>query len=282
MKSFLLLTLILSLNIARPVIAEEAGSAAIDKLGRLNGQALACRQVEVSTKARNALIAHAPKTQQTGDAFDAATNRSFLAPAPCGDRQRLATEVDAAIIELRLAFPSIRQDAALEPATAEIVTRYLLQDQNGRAVSDQDFHGRFQLITFGYTNCPDVCPTTLSEMAAIMKALGEVAGKLQPIFITVDPERDTPVVLQNYTRFFDTRILGMTGPPELIRRVADNYKVRFEKVSEAGAPSDRYAMDHSAGMFLLGPDGRFLAKFAYAMPVPELTRRIADYLKTAP
>lgn len=278
-----LLSLALILGVALPALADDAaGQAAIEKLGRLNGQALACRQVDVSAKARNALIANAPKTQQTGDAFDAATNRSFLSPAACGDRQRLATEVDAAILELRLAFPTARHEASAEPVSAEIVTRYLLQDQNGRTVTDQDFRGRFQLITFGYTFCPDVCPTTLSEMAAVMKELGESASKLQPLFITVDPERDTLAVLRNYTAFFDARILGLTGSPELIRRVADNYKVRFEKVQEAGAPADRYAMDHSAGMFLLGPDGRFLAKFAYAMPVQELTRRIGDYLKTAP
>lgn len=262
----------------------KAGMAAIEKLGGLNGQALACRQMAISSKAKQALVAHAPKTQQSGDVFEAATNRVFLAPESCGNQQHMATELDAAIIELRVAFPSVRHEATTESSdpSAEIVTRYLLADYDGRAVSNQDFRGRFQLITFGYTYCPDVCPTTLSEMAAVMKALGDAAKKLQLIFITVDPERDTPALLKTYTQFFDPRILGLTGSPELIRRVADNYKVRFEKVQEAGAPADRYAMDHTAGMYLLGPDGRFLAKFPYAMPVQELTRRIGDYLKTAP
>ncbi len=287
-----LFSLALMLGCAVPVGAEEAagastsaraGMAAIEKLGGLNGQALACRQMAISVKAKQALVANAPKTEQTGEAFEAATNRAFLSPAACGDRQRLATEVDAAIIELRLAFPSVRHEATAETgaSSAEIVTRYLLVDHNGRTVSNQDFRGRFQLITFGYTYCPDVCPTTLSEMAAVMKELGEAAKQLQPIFITVDPERDTQAVLKTYTQFFDPRILGLTGSPEFIRRTADNYKVRFEKVQEAGAPADRYAMDHSAGMYLLGPDGRFLAKFAYAMPVQELARRIGDYLKAA-
>lgn len=288
----LLLSFALMLGCAVPVCAEEAagastsaraGAAAIEKLGGLNGQALACRQMAISVKAKQALVANAPKTQQTGEAFEAATNRAFLSPAACGDRQRLAIEVDAAIIELRLAFPSVRHEATADTgaSSAEIVTRYLLVDHNGRTVSNQDFRGRFQLITFGYTYCPDVCPTTLSEMAAVMKELGEAAKQLQPIFITVDPERDTQAVLKTYTQFFDPRILGLTGSPEFIRRTADNYKVRFEKVQEAGAPADRYAMDHTAGMYLLGPDGRFLAKFAYAMPVQELTRRIGDYLKAA-
>lgn len=289
----LLLSFALMLACAVPVHAEEAagasasaqaGAAAIEKLGGLNGQALACRQMAISVKAKQALVANAPKTQQTGEAFEAATNRAFLSPAACSDRARLITEVDAAIIELRLAFPSVRHEATADTgaSSAEIVTRYLLVDHNGRTVSNQDFRGRFQLITFGYTYCPDVCPTTLSEMAAVMKELGEAAKQLQPIFITVDPERDTQAVLKTYTQFFDPRILGLTGSPEFVRRTADNYKVRFEKVQEAGAPADRYAMDHSAGMYLLGPDGRFLAKFPYAMPVQELTRRIRDYLKTVP
>ena len=289
----LLLSFALMLACAVPVHAEEAagasasaqaGAAAIEKLGGLNGQALACRQMAISVKAKQALVANAPKTQQTGEAFEAATNRAFRSPAACSDRARLITEVDAAIIELRLAFPSVRHEATADTgaSSAEIVTRYLLVDHNGRTVSNQDFRGRFQLITFGYTYCPDVCPTTLSEMAAVMKELGEAAKQLQPIFITVDPERDTQAVLKTYTQFFDPRILGLTGSPEFVRRTADNYKVRFEKVQEAGAPADRYAMDHSAGMYLLGPDGRFLAKFPYAMPVQELTRRIRDYLKTVP
>lgn len=278
-----LISLVFVFGVAAPALAQDAaGPAAVEKLGRLNGQALACRQMDVSAKAKAALVAHAPKTRQTGEAFEAATNRTFLAPGVCEKRQRLVTEVDAAIIELRLAFPSVRHDASTAPQSAEIVTRYMLVDYNGRTVSDQDFRGRFQLITFGYTYCPDVCPTTLSEMAAVMKELGDAASRLQPIFITVDPQRDTPALLKNYITFFDSRILGLTGSPELVRRAADNYKVRFEKVQEAGAPPDRYAMDHSAGMYLVGPDGRFLAKFAYAMPVQELVRRIGDYLKAAP
>lgn len=278
MKRLAFLTL--SLAAALPVPADDAaGEAAIDRLGRLNGQALACRQLDASSRARNALLAHAPKTRPAGEVFEAATNKAFLAPAAC-DRLRLATDVDAAIVGLRLAYPGVRHDAGTaSPVPAEIATRYLLQDHNGRAVSDQDFRGRFQLLTFGYTSCPDVCPTTLAEMAAVLKALGDDAGKLQAVFVTVDPERDSAAVLKSYTGHFDARILGLTGSPELIGKVAENYRVRFEKVREAGAPAERYVVDHSAGMFLLGPDGRFLARFAYAMPVQELTRRIGEYLK---
>jgi len=278
----LALPLLLLATVAQAQTPPAAGLEAVVRLGGLNGQSLACRQMELSSRARNALVAHAPKTREVGDAFESATNKAFLAPGGCGDRKRLAADVDAAILALRLAWPATHHDTSTPPPSAEIVTRYLLQDTSGRAVSDQDFRGRFQLLTFGYTSCPDVCPTTLLEMAAVLKALGDDAKRVQPLFVPVDPERDTAAVLKAYVANFDARIVGLSGSPELIRKVAENYKVRFEKVREPGAAPENYVVDHTAGMYLLGPDGRFLAKFAYAMPVSELTRRINDYLKSAP
>ena len=160
--------------------------------------------------------------------------------------------------------------------TRGINPRYLLQDPNGRSVTSEDFRGRFQLISFGYTYCPDVCPTALVEMAAILKQLGDQADRLQPVFITVDPERDTGKVLQTYTEFFDPRILGLTGPPALVRRAADNFRIRYAKVREPG--SENYAVDHSAGMILLGPDGAFIKKFAFATPVDEITAQLVEIM----
>lgn len=155
-----------------------------------------------------------------------------------------------------------------------IIPRYLLQDPNGRSVSSEDFRGRYQLISFGYTYCPDICPTTLVEMTEILKQLGDKATQVQAIFITVDPERDTGKVLKTYTEFFDPRILGLTGPVALVRRSADNFRIRYSKVIEPGTAPDRYAVDHSAGMILLGPDGTFVRKFAFAMPVNEISSHI--------
>lgn len=152
--------------------------------------------------------------------------------------------------------------------------RYLLQDPNGRSVTSEDFRGRYQLIAFGYTYCPDICPTTLVEMAEVLKQLGATAKHLQAIFISVDPERDSGKVLKTYTEFFDPRILGLTASPALVRRAADNFKIRYAKVLEPGTASDRYAVDHSAGMILLGPDGDFIKKFPFAMPVSEITEQI--------
>lgn len=156
--------------------------------------------------------------------------------------------------------------------------RYLLQDPNGRAVSSEDFRGRFQLISFGYTYCPDVCPTTLVEMAEILKQLGEQADRFQAIFISVDPERDSGQVLKTYTEFFDPRILGLTGSPALVRRAADNFKIRYAKVRQPGADPGRYAVDHSAGMILLGPQGEFIKKFAFSTPVLEVTKQLGELL----
>ena len=153
----------------------------------------------------------------------------------------------------------------------DIVPRYLLQDVNGRATTPEDFEGYFQLIAFGYTFCPDICPTTLTEMAAVLKDLGPLTRRLRPIFISLDPERDTFEVLRNYTAFFDPRIIGMTGSPALVSHAASNFKVRYQKVPKGDG---NYAVDHSAGMYLLGPDASFAKKFAYGTPVAEIAAEI--------
>ncbi len=163
--------------------------------------------------------------------------------------------------------------------TRDIVPRYLLQDVNGRATTPEDHKGYYQLIAFGYTFCPDICPTTLTEMAAVLKALGPQAERLRPIFISVDPERDTLQVLREYTAFFDPRIIGMTGSPALVSRAAQNFKVRYQKVAKESGDMTNYAVDHSAGMYLLGPDGSFAKKFAYATPPGEIATTIRLYLE---
>lgn len=157
---------------------------------------------------------------------------------------------------------------------APLTPRYLLMDPQGRAVTHEDFRGRFQLVSFGFISCPDVCPTTLLEVKQILEILGDQAKQLQPVFITVDPERDTREILREYTAAFDQRILGLTGSPELIRRAADSFRVQYEKVREPGAAPQNYTMNHTAGMVLLDGQGRFVARFAYAMPAAEIAQRI--------
>jgi cytochrome oxidase Cu insertion factor (SCO1/SenC/PrrC family) len=113
-------------------------------------------------------------------------------------------------------------------------------DQNGQAVSDHDFRGRLQLIYFGYTFCPDICPTALASAAQALELLGDEARHVQPIFITVDPARDTPSVLKRYAGYFHPRLLGLSGSLEMTRRTAENFNVHYAKVASASGDPDRY------------------------------------------
>jgi protein SCO1/2 len=195
-------------------------------------------------------------------------------------RDALALLASVILLSPAMLFSLSASAAEADDPPMGLVPRYLLRDPNGRATTEGDFRGRFQLITFGYTFCPDICPTTLIEMADILKRLDEEASRLQAIFVSVDPERDTPEQLKVYTAFFDPRILGLTASPELVRAAADRFRVRYEKVSEPGAAPDRYSVDHSAGMYLLGPDGGFLHKFAYQTPTADVAERIREFMKT--
>lgn len=257
--------------------------AAVAEMGRINGLALACEHKDVVARAKTLMISRVAKTRELGALFEEQTSAAFTAQAAsraaCPGRATLAVALEAAA--LRLPQPAGHQvlPAAGAPE-AGINPRYLLQDMNGRAIMDSDFHGRFQLVSFGYTWCPDICPTTLVDMAEVLKQLGAEAERLQAIFVSVDPERDTSEVLRKYTAFFDKRILGASGSPELVRRAADNFKVRYEKVP--GIPGAAYAIDHTAGMVLLGPDGGFIARFAYAAPATEIAQRIRAAMAALP
>lgn len=179
------------------------------------------------------------------------------------------------------ARPAHGGQAADEPSAAPRMPRYLLQGSHGRAVTSEDFRGRFQLIAFGFTSCPDVCPTTMIEMQQVLAALGDRARRLQPLFISVDPERDSLVVLRAYTESIDPRILGLTGSEALVRRAADAFGVQYRKVRDPGSPPQAYTVDHTAGMFLVGPDGQLLQKIGYGTPVPEIVARIERWMAAA-
>lgn len=173
-----------------------------------------------------------------------------------------------------------------EPAaTAEAprrVPRWILQGPGGRALMPLDFAGRYQLIAFGYVSCPDVCPTTMLEMQQVLAGLGERARQLQPIFISVDPQRDTLPVLGEYTRAFDARILGLTGSELLLQRAAAAFDVTYRVVREPGAAANAYTVDHSAGLFLVGPGGQLLTRFGYSTPVDQVVQRIQRWMDTEP
>ncbi len=138
---------------------------------------------------------------------------------------------------------------------------FTLTDHNGQTFTDADFAGKLTLVYFGYTLCPDVCPTTLQTVAQALDLLGEDANGVQGLFISVDPERDTPEVLADYVPHFHEQITGLTGTAEQIAEVAKMYRVYFAK-SETDDTSE-YLMDHSSILYLMGPDGGYLTHIAH-------------------
>ena len=145
-----------------------------------------------------------------------------------------------------------------ESGTATIGGPFSLIDQDGKARTQADFRGRFLLIYFGYSFCPDVCPTTLAEMGAALDTLGSKADRVVPLFISIDPERDTPKVLKAYLKSFGTNFIGLTGSIKNVEQAARAYHVYIKKRS---LPGGSYSMDHSGVIYLMGPDGKFVTYY---------------------
>ncbi len=151
---------------------------------------------------------------------------------------------------LRVAFDS---DLAPPPSVGSLLDpEFSLVDQNGRTFTDASFEGKPRLLTFGYTSCPDICPTTLSALAENITELGKNAGKLQWIFITVDPKHDTPARLKAYLAAFSPRIVGLTGSPGRVSATLDKYRVFRASTPK---PDGTYSIDHTSTVFLISPDG---------------------------
>jgi protein SCO1 len=141
--------------------------------------------------------------------------------------------------------------------TAAIGGPFKLVSTNGENVTDQSSRGKWLLIFFGYTNCPDACPTALNDISVALEKLGADASKLQPLFITVDPQRDTREVMSDYLKYFDSRIVGLTGSEEQIDSVAKEYGVYVAREKSATSGDD-YLVSHSAYLYLMGPQGKFV------------------------
>ncbi len=146
---------------------------------------------------------------------------------------------------------------------------FTLADAQGQARSSADFRGRYQLIFFGFTNCPDVCPTTLSEVAQVMDDLGSDAEKVQPLFISIDPERDRKLGLAEFTSAFHPSILGLAGDAAATKAAADSFRIFFEREDDAAAP-DGYTMSHSPALYLVGPEGDWIRQYTYGTPANEI------------
>ena len=147
-----------------------------------------------------------------------------------------------------------------ETGEALIESKFTLTDHTGRRVTEADYAGRWQLVYFGYTYCPDVCPTTLAYMAKVIDLLGDKADRVAPLFITVDPRRDTPAVMAAFVAAFHPRLIGLTGTEAEIAAAADAFRVFYERTPDVSAP-DGYLMAHSGYIYLMTPKGRYEAVF---------------------
>src|SRR3990167_603563 len=154
-----------------------------------------------------------------------------------------------------------------------------LPDHNGQQRSLKDFRGKVVVVFFGYTQCPDVCPTTMQEMAEVKKLLGPDGDRLQSIFVTVDPERDTPDMLKAYMGNFDPSFLALRGTPEQTAAVAKDFKIYFKKVD--GKTPTSYTMDHSAGSYIYDTQGRLRVYYRYGSGAEALAADVRTLLKEA-
>ncbi|MBR1179611.1 MULTISPECIES: SCO family protein [Bradyrhizobium] len=152
---------------------------------------------------------------------------------------------------------------------------FQLTDQNGKAVTDKSLKGKPTLIFFGYTHCPDVCPTSLFEISEVLRALGKDADKVNAVFISVDPERDTPATMKDYLSSFDPHLEGLSGDPAETAKVITSYRVYAKKVPTKDGD---YTMDHTALIYLMDRDGRFVSPFNLKRTPEEAATDLKRYL----
>lgn len=164
-----------------------------------------------------------------------------------------------------------------EVGEAAIGGPFTLINPEGKTVKDEDFRGKYMLVYFGFTSCPDICPADLLNISSVLKALGSDADKLSAIFITVDPERDTEEQLKTYMENFDPRIIALTGSEEAIAEAAKSYRVFYQKVGEVEGMG--YMMDHTAITYLMDKEGHYLTHFTNGTASGEITAKIRPYLQ---
>ena len=152
-----------------------------------------------------------------------------------------------------------QDDGIMNIAGLQVGGPYALVDENGEQVSEKTYQGQYKLVFFGFTFCPDVCPAELQKMAKVLEALGPRAERITPLFITVDPARDTPEVMKEYTDQFDARIIGLTGTEDQIDLMEKNFRVFAAKAEDENL--SEYTMNHSSFTYLMGPQDEFLGLY---------------------
>ncbi|MBX5454990.1 MAG: SCO family protein [Acidobacteriia bacterium] len=189
-----------------------------------------------------------------------------------GDGPLAGQWLDRVGAALGLGKPSVPSSGGVVPAGVTLGGPFHLVDTHGAPFTEANLRGRWTLLYFGYTFCPDLCPTELQIIATALGKLGPEAQKITPIFVTVDPERDTPEVLAGYVKLFDPRLIGLTGTPAEIAEVAKAYRVYYAKVP--GKDPKHYLMDHSSLIYLLDKNGKLAALFGPGTNADELAAGI--------
>lgn len=200
-------------------------------------------------------------------------------------RQRLLMAFIAlAVVVIAIGAYFYSRGAATPPPTpgtktgqALIGGPFALVDQEGKRVTDGDFRGRFMLVYFGYTHCPDQCPLDLDTMTQALDQMpADLSARVQPVFITVDPTRDTQAVMHDYAGHFHPRLEALTGSEDEVGAAVKAYRVYVHKGRPATAGGDDYPVDHSAFTFLMGPDGRYVAHFSPGTSPDDMAKRLAS------
>lgn len=191
-------------------------------------------------------------------------------------RGLIAVLLAALALCFMLLFKVYERYAGEETGTADIGGPFELVNQDGKTVTDADFKGKLQLVYFGYTYCPDACPTALGVMAAALDKLDVAGERVTPMLISIDPERDTPESLKEYVANFHPRLVGLTGTAEQVAKAAKEYRVFYQK--QPGASGEAYLMDHSTLIYLMDAEGKFLTYFGPQATPDDVAEAIRRYL----
>ncbi len=174
--------------------------------------------------------------------------------------------------------PTADKPVAKKEPQVTIGGPFSLTDHEGRSVTEKTYAGQYLLVFFGYTFCPDVCPTTLTTLSDALDILGDAGNNVTPLFISVDPERDTTEHLKTYVSYFHPRIVALTGTDAQIKAVAKAYRVYYAKAKAPPEDQDDYLVDHSSITYLMGPDGQFIEHFSHGVEAEEIAERLLKHL----
>lgn len=202
--------------------------------------------------------------------------RHAFRPMRTHQKALVLAAVAALLASLWVALPAALVPRIDVPVAASVGGPFELVDQNGRAVTDRDFRGRPMLVYFGYTYCPDICPTTLQVLSEALAEAGASADDVAFLFVSVDPERDTPERLREYVTLFDPPPLALTGSPEDVAAAARAYRVYYRQHREPG--QDDYTVDHSAYAYLMDGDGRLVRSFRHGVEPAEVAAAVREQL----